>query len=289
MIKLLDTFDSLKDFFELYHTKDIDDKLKGWLYYIDNYPELKMKCQSDYENLGLSWKDVAIESSLPLLDIYFDRMIKAHRNIINIVPILTEKIKTIFSITEDIYIVIYYGIGNAAGWATKYNNKPAILLGIEKIAELGWESYESIMGLIYHEMCHIVHGIIRGIDDIGIEYSNPDDKAIWRLYIEGFAQFYEQQLVGREYYHQDSNGWLLWCETNHKYLCEKYLHCILNDIPTKEFYGDWHNVDGYIDVGYYLGCEFIKHIQSRFDINKIACLELHEVKELVIEFLSKAS
>ena len=91
------------------------------------------------------------------------------------------------------------------GWATALNGRDAVLLGMEKILELGWVSLGDIQGLIYHELGHIYHsqhGCFRQKVEEGPQ------RFVWQLFAEGVAMCFEQELVGDDqFYQQDKNGW----------------------------------------------------------------------------------
>ncbi len=287
MLKIIDTFDEIQKLYECFLGKNDNEKLDCWLMYIDKYPELKEKVIADYASDGYDWVDIAINMSFPLLESKLDKICEAHDNIMLNTNTIGEKIETTFGLEEDIDIILYYGLCNSAGWATSYNEKAAVLLGIEKIVELNWQKDKSIKHLICHELCHVAHSVLRSNECLDKAFDSLGDEAAWRLYIEGFAQRYEQVLLDDEHYNQDKDNWLNWCKEKHRYICSKYLDCIMNELSVKDFYGDWNSFEDRSDVGYYLGCEFIRKLQSSFDVSKIAKLDIKEVKQLAIEYLKE--
>ena len=164
---------------------------------------------------------------------------------------LDEKMKRICQYDLTVDVVLYLGLCNGAGWATELNGKPTVLLGIEKILELDWGDYESVAALIYHELGHIWHFAVGGKRTM---------TPILQLYCEGVAMYIEQQLLGYESYHQDKDDWLKWCHSNKAALNAEYLRRLLENKSVKEFFGDWLCYQGHSDVGYFIGCEFIKHL-----------------------------
>lgn len=74
------------------------------------------------------------------------------------------------------------GIGCGAGWVTKYNNKHAVLFGLENIAEEGWTQVDSLRGLAAHELGHVAHFNWREREGLP-----KGDDAWWQLYLKIFS------------------------------------------------------------------------------------------------------
>lgn len=112
----------------------------------------------------------------------------------------------------------------------------------------------------------------------------PREQSIRQLYQEGIAMVCEQILCNNfEYYHQNKGSWLEWCLKNEAQIKKEYLNRIFNQESTQDFFGDWCDYKGYSDIGYFLGCQFIKYLQTKFILKEIANLP-YEV--LVTEFES---
>ena len=79
----------------------------------------------------------------------------------------------------------YVGIGNGAGWATTWEDRPANLLGLENIAELGWETPGAIRKVIARELGHLFMMSLRS------DYNALVEEPLLALYEEGFAQHCE--------------------------------------------------------------------------------------------------
>ena len=82
---------------------------------------------------------------------------KLHTSFSVVTDRLNERIKESFGNVLDIDIVLYVGLCNGAGWVTNIGGRDTILLGAEKILELGWQDLDSMYGLIYHELGHAFH------------------------------------------------------------------------------------------------------------------------------------
>jgi hypothetical protein len=208
-----------------------------------------------------------------------EKLEETHQSFIYATKQLRDKFIEIFKYDLDVDIILYLGLCNGAGWATDINGKKTVLLGIEKIIELDWCDLQSISSLIYHELGHIWH------DSIGRLHLKTDmqsEKSIWQLYREGVAMYFEQMLCNDfSFYHQNKNGWLNWCIKNKEDLFIEYMRRVENNESTQEFFGDWSNYHGYSDVGYYLGCEFIKSLLTNYSLIEIANLNLEAItKEL---------
>lgn len=174
-------------------------------------------------------------------------------------------------------IILYLGLCNGAGWATALDGRNAILLGIEKIIELDWQNEADMQALIFHEIGHIWH------KTYGVLYPKTQSKgeeSLVQLYQEGIAMVCEHILCqDNNYYHQNKNDWLTWCKDNKLEIKQEYLNRIDNNISTQDFFGDWCNYKGHSDVGYYLGCEFVKHLQQHYSLFDIANLNINQLYE----------
>ena len=288
MIEIIDTFKHFKACFEGNLNKSVDEKIDLWENcYIRNYPELEIKCKSDYESNGYSWRDIACNMVFNKTKDNFGKMLEAYINIKDSIQGISIAVKQIFNIEPNIYIVLYCGLCNSAGWVDKYNGKRAILYGIDKIAELDWHNIEKIKPLIAHELCHVIHFEIRGEDKLtGIDMNNYIN-GIWKIYEEGFAQYYQHLLIGDI---ADSRGaeWLKSCIMNKSNLKTLYFEALYNkNEGTKHFFGDWFKVINISDTGYFLGAELIKELNEVYSIEKIAKLNFNDIEDAVIQFLKK--
>ena len=60
---------------------------------------------------------------------------------------------------------------------------------------------------------------------------------------------------------------------------------IAEEMGTKDFFGDWYEVLGVSDVGYFLGSRFIKRLYTKHGIEYIAKMDFAEIKKEVIKYL----
>ena len=90
----------------------------------------------------------------------------------------------------------------------------------------------------------------------------------------------EQLLIGDfGYYHQDKNGWLNWCKTNRARLFTEYYRRLCQGESIQDFFGDWCSFEGHCDVGYFLGCEFVKALVKEFNLPEITGLSCEVLEE----------
>lgn len=200
----------------------------------------------------------------------------AHTAFLQATEGLEERCNTIGYGGVDSVIVFYMGLCCAAGWATELDGKPAVLLGLEKIVELNWTDEASMIGLIYHELGHNWHSQNRHMET---RRESSREKALWQLYEEGVAMYYEQLLCGNlHFYHQDKNGWLDWCEKNEHRIAREYLRRIEQGESVQDFFGDWCEFEGRSDVGYYLGARVVHRIREERGLEDLVELSLEEVE-----------
>ncbi|MDA3932041.1 MAG: DUF2268 domain-containing putative Zn-dependent protease [Tenericutes bacterium] len=252
-----------------------------WLNYMKQFTEIKRKCIEDYLFNKYDPKEIALEKVFIYSKLEFEKMKVASKKIEQICKALENKKNNIIDVsTMPIVVIIYHGLGNAAGWATKYKGNPAIMLGVEKIVELGWDDKNSLQNLIYHEYAHLIHEYLRNTD---LEPFN-DNYKVWinRVYIEGFATYLESILSGTT----RRNDWLKKCEEKASLLKEEILYRLSHQLSCQEFFGDWHKVYGLSDTGYFLGFQYIKSLSKFYDIKYIAKMSIMQIEEGLMKFLN---
>ena len=76
--------------------------------------------------------------------------------------------------------------------------------------------------------------------------------------------YFEQMLIGDpNYYHQNQDGWKSWCDDHFSEIkadFDRDLKTMASD--SQRYFGDWVSYNGHGDVGYYLGCRFVRFILS---------------------------
>lgn len=98
----------------------------------------------------------------------------------------------------------------------------------------------------------------------------------------------EQMLCGDdEFYHQNKNGWLDWCKKNENEIKKEYLRRLDEKESVQDFFGDWCSYKGHSDVGYYLGCQFVKYLMKVNSLKEIAGFNYSEVNRKFLEYASQ--
>jgi hypothetical protein len=192
---VIDTFPAFVAFWESVQGQSIDTQIERWASeYMASWPELLDKQRASYAHEGFDWCGVARDRVLPFLGERLPAMIAAHDLLLKICPQVGRRIHRTLG--------LYVGIGCGAGWASSFDGRPAVLLGLEMIAECGWEHVPTLEGLVAHEAGHLVHTAWRR--DAGVATASGP---WWQLYTEGFAQYCEHVILGRETWHEAAGIW----------------------------------------------------------------------------------
>jgi hypothetical protein len=281
--EILDTWLDFCQYWRMAHSKNIDGQIFLWrMAYMGNYPELLSKQIESYERDGLSWTEIAKEI-FPLFSSRFPLMQKARNNILRLCKNVYLKAVKNLKLDFDVTFVIYVGVGCGAGWATTYNGKPAVLLGLENIAEERWHTQRKLKGLIAHEVGHLAHMSWRGEQQI---FEEAEKDPILQLYTEGFAQRCEHIILEKETWHMaQDREWLYWCKRHKHWLAKEFLNRIERQEQAKEFFGSWFSIQGKKQTGYFLGHEFIRALEKTRGLKETALLKAREVRKLEMKFL----
>ena len=255
--------------------------LNGWREYIDReVPGARELCEGDLQECisgGLSWEN----DYLPVLDAAYraeSKSKKALRSFRQVTDGLEEKIRSRFGKAPDTEIVIYLGLCNGAGWVTALNGVTAVLLGIEKVVELGWTGTDDMNGLILHELGHVWqdrYGVLRRT------FGSSEDGFFWQLFTEGVAMVFEQEIAGDPgYYHQDRNGWAGWCEEHLRDIAADFINDSRTMTQTDQrYFGDWASYRGHPDTGYYLGTRLVRYMMEKDTFDSIIKYDIGSVRE----------
>ena len=130
-------------------------RIDDWYQYAESISkELPEKCLSDSSEYNFH------EDVLPVIDDVLkdkQRMEALSELFDELVAELENRLSLLFDTMPDITIILYLGLCNGAGWATKLEGRDVVLLGIEKIIELNWDTVDQMRALVYHEIGHIWH------------------------------------------------------------------------------------------------------------------------------------
>lgn len=242
-------------------------------------PELPEKCEEDaaaydFEKQILPVLQDALENRKGLKELHLAFQKVSER--------ITAGFQKAFGEEPEAEVLLYLGLCNGAGWADQLAGKPAVLLGMEKIWELHWGEEEALFGLVAHELGHLYHEQKGGCFGAAV---TPGEKGLFQLYSEGVAMFCEQALSGRDdYYHQDKDGWLSWCMEREESLKAEYWRRLSAGESVQDFFGDWCSYRGRSDVGYFLGCRFVRFLLKRYPLEEMLKLELPALWQALREF-----
>ena len=274
MIKIIDTYSQIETLFD-----NGTFNVEKWELYINSiYDNSANIFKDDLRECLDSGNFVYEKDILPVLNAVYNnpQLDVLYSSFCRITDGLNKKVIDRFGCELDIDIALYIGLCNAAGWVTNINGQNVILLGIEKILELNWCDISSMYGLIYHELGHVYH------KQYGIFHQqsyNRKRNFVWQLFTEGIAMHFEQVLINNHnYYHQDKNGWLEWCDNNFQQILEDFY----NELPTmtrsnQKYFGDWVSYHGKGDVGYYLGTKFVQQLCNKYDLAQLINLTIDDV------------
>lgn len=281
MIRIVDTYSLINTLFD-----NNSFNIQKWENYINEIYIDSSKIFKDEMNEYIESGKYTFEKDLlpiinavyknPKLDILHDSFYKVTNN-------LNSKIIQKFKKELNVEIVLYLGLCNGAGWVTRINGIDTVLLGVEKIIELDWIDIKSMYGLIYHELGHVYQKLY-GI----LEQDSEDNKLsfVWQLFIEGIAMTFEQTLLEDfDFYHQDKDGWKMWCDDNFKNILSDFNNDLsLMNHQTQRYFGDWCDYYGKGDVGYYLGTKFVHHLLKIYSFDEIINFNIVLVYKLYIDY-----
>ncbi len=267
--KVIDTFPRFRVFWSAAQSKPLNAQINSWaLDYMSPWPDLLKKQQDDYASEGEDWRRIAKERVFPFLAERMPEIERAYANLQGLCERVFVEAQEALDIESEVIFVVYVGVGCGAGWVTRYENTPAILLGLENIAECGWSDSLVLKGLIAHEMGHLAHFHWRAEQEM-----SKGKGPWWQLYTEGFAQRCEHLIVGKESWHMGvEDGWLSWCQENRDWLASEFLRAMDEGESMRRFFGSWYEIEGKSQSGYYLGCKVVKRLEREMSLKEIALL-----------------
>ncbi len=261
--------------------KSVDEQIAAWQgFYARRAPSLPQRLYADYAEVDGGWEPIALQKVWPYLKDRMEKMHMAAESIRASNAEVCDRAASVVGLPQSVVIVSYVGIGNGAGWATTWESAPAVLLGLENIAELNWHRPAEIRKLLAHELGHLFMMSIRP------DVQKLTEEPLTALYEEGFAQQYEHVTLGSETWGCASqDGWLEWCLSHEASLAEKYLQSLEDKTAWKRFFGSWFDVDGWKQTGYFLGCRFVQHLTHSHTLREVAALDAPRIRAAVSEFL----
>ncbi len=292
MCALMDTFPAFLAFWAQAQELPLDEQIDRWAKdYLSPWPDLLARQIEDYASQHVDWRQVAREKVFPRLPERLPAMRQAHDALVELCEPTYARARHALGFDGEAIFVIHVGIGCGAGWATTLRGMPAVLFGLENIAECGWSASEVLAGLVAHEIGHLAHQGWRAQRGMP-EGSGP----WWQLYEEGFAQHCESLILGADSWHQAGGGdgdWLKWCQDHAGWLAAEFMRTADAGKPVSAFFGSWHDIRGRSQTGYFLGREAVQELAHALSLKEIALLEavegrLRPALERVAERCNKA-
>lgn len=247
------------------------------------FPEIIDKQIQDYAATGEDWQTIALTRAFPRLHARLPALEEANERITCLWGGVVARARAALGLKFDVVAVVHVGIGCGAGWATTYEGVPAVLFGLENIAEQGWQVLDRLEGLIAHELGHLTHAAWRG------EPLEPVEKdPLGMLYTEGFAQRLERVILGRESWHlAPDEAWLPWCRAHVPEIARAYRDCATKGKPANPFFGSWLRFRGIPFTGHFLGHAAIGALEQGLTLAELARLPLAQVQASMEELLRK--
>lgn len=166
MIHIIDTYSKINTLY----ANGIFDFTKWEAYmnsiYKDSADMIKRDMQECLDGVEYTYE----ESVLPVLQAVYEHpfLERLHSSFLEVTDNLNERIQECFGHELNIDIVLYLGLCNAAGWVTNVGGTDTILLGVEKILELGWQDVDSMHRL--REKYEFEQMINMKVDEVYEEY-----------------------------------------------------------------------------------------------------------------------
>ena len=285
-VEIIDTFPAFLAYWTKAQNEPMDVQIETWAAdYMSQWPELLEKQLDDYADQNEDWRQIARERVFPFLADRLPAMKEAHKNLLEICVPTYFTAREALRFEADMIFVIYVGIGLGAGWATRFHDSPAVLFGLENVAECGWSQPQAITGLVAHEIGHLVHEHWRAQHG-QVEGDGP----WWQLHSEGFAQRCEHVILGRDSWHmmggEYGDDWLAWCQEQKSWLATEFLRMVDAGESIRPFFGSWFEIRGRKQCGYFLGHELVQRLEKNMSLKEIALLDSrdtllrHELEEL---------
>lgn len=286
-MRLLNTIREFLLYWSSYTGLSVEEMFGGWLsIYMAAYPELLEKQVGWWGGLDAVRKAM-VERVLPKLDAMIHEVFEAWRAALEVADEVCDRAAEKLGEDIDPVVALYVGSRCGAGWATTLVGRPALLIGLESAAELGWTTEDRMRGLIAHGLGHLYHMKLRGE---WAEFEEAGKDPLFQLYSEGFAQACEHAIIGIESWHvATGEGWAERCEGKLGALAERYLQ-MAEEGDVKAFYSPRLDVEGVGSAGYYLGHRLITWLRGEgMSTEEIALLPKERARKLAREFLTNLS
>lgn len=256
-------------------------------HYMPQWPTLHEMVVNDYVAEGEDWRRIAREMVFPEMNDKLPAIQYAYENMQRVIEPVEENVRRAFDFHDPVCHVFYIGIGNGAGWVTKYEGSWAVLFGLEAIVDSGFDEPARLEGLVAHELGHVVHHVWRASRGLGLG-SGP----WWQLYEEGFAQLCESMVVPGDGWHMRSKDnddeWLAWCQANRAWLAREFLRVADYGESVRPFFGSWYEIRGHKQTGYYLGHQVLSDLVNGMEVSDIALIDSgRQLEQIMRDVLQK--
>jgi len=279
---------NLKDAYKNVHKIYSGDKkpvqlMNDWYIAMEDYKDIREACIKDYQNDNIDWEEVAVSKVFNITKNNTERLDSCYQMLLEIFSELEVKLDSIFGKTNyNVEFIIYHGLGNAAGWAENLGEKYIIMLGVEKIIELEWDTRDKLLDLIVHEYAHVIHEIVR--EETLLPYEEDKfRREVFHMYMEGFATYCENFNNGRI---NSTKEWYNKCVENEQKLKSIFLDQLYDDEKSNmPFFGDWDKVLGIAETGYFMGAKVIEKLIEDYSLIEIMKLDYESIKSAVLSYL----
>jgi hypothetical protein len=287
-MEIVDTFPAFERFWASVERLPIPLQVERWRSdYMAAWPELLRKQQDEYRHRGVSWQKIARKRIFPKIPERLARLRRLHANLRRELPGAWKRTRAELRVDFPVRFVIYVGIGCGAGWATRFEGKPAVLFGLENAAEMTAGRRGEWAGSVYHEVAHLVHTEWRHRARLPAleELSGP----YWHLFEEGFATECERTIAPAAVFRLRTGraDWLPWCERHKAQLAQMFLRDVRARRSVRRFFGSWFNIQGHVECGYFLGAEAVRELKRSSTIEEIARLDSPAVRRKMKESLTR--
>jgi hypothetical protein len=279
-IHVVDTYPSFLACWERIECLPAERQADEWLAdFRAAWPELARMYEEDYTRDGLDWRQVLAERVFPGLADQLPVMGETRDALPGVVEDAYAEARAALGLDFDVTVVIV-AIGYG-GWATCYEGRRAVLVGLDTLASLSWTDGDTVQAFLLHELGHLLHAEWRA--RAGVEGGQGP---LWQIYEEGFAQRCEHVAMGCETFHMrqgQGEGWLDWCRGRRSFLAREYLAAVEAGEPVYRFFGSWPecHIEGWREGGHFLGHEVVVEWQAESTIHDIATLPADGVEARV--------
>ncbi|MCD6420873.1 MAG: hypothetical protein J7L17_00490 [Thaumarchaeota archaeon] len=281
-VKLIDSMKSFLMYWREYSGGSPEEMFSGWLTaYISNFPEFLIFEASYWRGLEKLGRRM-IEKVFPKLDELIHDLIEVWMNFLQNVDQVCMLASERIEFQKPPIIGIYVGSGWKPRLVSSILDEPMLFIDLGGLASLGWIGEREVRGVIAFGLGQLHHAIARG----GVkELERLESDPFTMLYIQGYAQFLGNLILGAESWHGLEEDWLEKCEEREADLAEIYLEAAERR-RVEEFYDPEGEVAGLKLPGRYLGYMLVSRLREQgMSLMEISNLSEERVRRLSEDFL----